>query len=202
MTNLHKYFYPSSWNQLINVHLQCPESKGQQKVKKTTGLCPSRSYYAMGESLELDLTEIQRRHYNILYSRCPMACWMALKLRNTAHEFWRRFLRLNNFFLLKNMPKVQGKVFQTLSLTGFLFFSAIWWTVCKTKDIFWSWKFVINWLDKNNGNSALRFLSRNPSKDFRNPFTTFFLTYPLKVKDKKMEIYWLLLILQNIIITF
>ena len=107
-----------------------------------------------------------------------MACWMALKLRNTAHEFWRRFLRLNNFFLLKNMPKVQGKVFQTLSLTGFLFFSAIWWTVCKTKDIFWSWKFVINWLDKNKGNSALRFLSRNPSKDFRNPFTTFFLTYP------------------------
>ena len=45
-----KYFHPS-YN-FLYAHVQCREpQKGQQKdpnLKKTTVLCPSKSYYSMG----------------------------------------------------------------------------------------------------------------------------------------------------------
>ena len=51
MTNLQNYFHPSYLNQLIYGHVQCQEPKNRQQsvpiLKKTTGLCPSRSYYSV-----------------------------------------------------------------------------------------------------------------------------------------------------------
>ena len=45
-TNLNKYLHPSSLNQHIYAHMQCREPKMVPILKKTTGLCPSRSYYS------------------------------------------------------------------------------------------------------------------------------------------------------------